>query len=194
MPSELNPFDNCFQPAFSARGSTVNKWGKDSTGLIEYRFNNQGFRSDIDYNWVPEFAFFGNSSVFGVGVDQNQTLTTYFPKSHNYGISGIYLNWHNVVNLENYVNSPFYNHQVKIVFFWIDRVTENIDEMIQYVNTLAPEILHISSGSKKENAINLMPHIDRDVSQTHPGPKTHRLWARTVDLLLKKNARKINHS
>jgi hypothetical protein len=40
-------------------------------------------------------------------------------------------------------------------------------------------------GNKYSNAINLMPGIDLDVSGTHPGIKSHFIWAKTIKLLLK---------
>lgn len=183
MSAELIPFDNCYQPAYQARGTTVNAWGKDSTGLIKYTFNNQGFRSDVDYNWVPEYAFFGNSSVFGVGVNNDQSLCSNFNRAQNYGISGRYLNQHSVTNLENFIKSSYYRPDVKIVFFWIGRPSEDIESMIEYVNTLHKGIINIMSGKKRKGGINLMPHIDQDISQTHPGPKTYQIWAKTIKLL-----------
>jgi hypothetical protein len=174
---------NCYSYAWERRGQTTCHWGKDSTGLIEYKINDQGFRSPWNYDTIPDYAFFGNSIVFGVGVDQAQTLVSHFENSHNYGLSGNYMNHHSVTNLQQFVASELYSDQTRVVFFWIDRL-EPIEDMIQQVNQLIPRVLHISSGQKKRDAINLMPHIDNDVSGTHPGPKTHRIWAKTIKLLL----------
>lgn len=175
---------NCFAPAWEHRGQIVRQWGKDSTGLIEYQINNQGFRSLVDYTTTPNYAFFGNSIVFGIGLPLPQILVSQFKSSQNYGLSGIcYMNHHSITNLEQFVNSPLYNPSTRIVFFWIDR-DEPIEELIQQVNQLVPKVLHISSGKKRSGAINLMPHIDDDVSGTHPGPATHQMWAKTIKLLL----------
>lgn len=174
---------NCYEPAWQCRGQTVQKWGKDSTGLIEYQFNQQGFRSCVDYDFSPDYAFFGNSIVFGVGVELSQTLVSQFGCSQNYGLSGTYMNHHSVTNLHNFICSKLYNNRTKIVFFWVDR-DEPIDSMIQQVNDLVSGVLHISSGKKRTGAINLMPHKDHDVSGTHPGPLTHKMWAKTIRLLL----------
>lgn len=54
--------------------------------------------------------------------------------------------------------------------------------MIQEVNSITPNVLHISSG-KRKGAINLMPQKNIDVSVTHPTPKTHIMWAKTINLL-----------
>jgi hypothetical protein len=193
MSIELTPFNNCYEPAFHARGTTVNTWGKDSTGLINYQFNMQGFRSNNDYNWIPKYAFFGNSAVFGVGVPADQTMISYFDQAHNYGLSGSYLNAHSITNLKRFIESAYYNISTKLIFVWIDRPNkENITDLINQVNEFAPGVLHISMGEKTINSINLMPSVDFDVSNTHPGPNTHRIWAQTIKLLLT-NARKINN-
>ena len=89
------------------------------------------------------------------------------------------MNWHSVENLKQFVKI----HNSRIVFFWVAR-DESIEDMIQEVNTMVPNVLHISSGQKQKGAINLMPATDSDVSGTHPGPKTHAMWARTIELLL----------
>jgi hypothetical protein len=173
---------NCFEPAWQHRGQKVTQWGKDQTGRIEYQFNNQGFRADQDYTTVPDYAFFGNSIVFGVGIPLHQTLVAQFPNSQNYGISGVYMNHHSVTNLKNFVSSELYRPNTHIIFFWIDRI-EPIEKMIEETNVWCHNILHISSGAKRKGAINLMPNRDQDVSGTHPGPSTHTMWAKTIKLL-----------
>ena len=178
--------ENCYSIARDHAGQTVRRWGKDQTGLIEYQFNSQGFRSPTDYSQAPDLAFFGNSIVFGIGVPLPETLVAQFERSQNYGLAGNYMNHHSVTNLQNFVNSKLYQPHTRIVFFWIDR-DEPIDDMIQQVNALAPRVLHISSGQRRPGAVNLMPHRDQDVSGTHPGPLTHRMWARTVKLLLERD-------
>ena len=175
--------ENCYQPALDHAGQTVNRWGKDQTGLIQYQFNSQGFRSATDYSQVPDLAFFGNSIVFGIGVPLDQTMVSQFKHSQNYGLAGGYMNHHSVTNLINFVHSQLYGPKTRIVFFWIDR-DEPIEQMISEVNSIAPNVLHISSGQKRRGAINLMPHRDHDVSGTHPGPQTHVMWAKTIQQLL----------
>jgi hypothetical protein len=169
---------------YQIRGQTVDKWGKDQTGAIKYKINNYGFRSSKEYDWVPDYAFFGSSSVFGIGVDEDKCLVSYFDNAQNYGIAGNYLNNDSVVNLTNFVNSPIYNN-TKIIFFWTERAQhEDIACLIDQVNQVVDHVIHISQGKKYPGAINLMPQIDFDVSNTHPGPKTHKLWAKTIKLLL----------
>mgnify|MGYP003658098618 CR=1 FL=1 len=181
----VTPFDNCYELAFNARNTIQPKWGKDQTGIIEYQFNSQGFRGSCSYSWVPTHAFFGNSAVFGVGVNYDKIFASQFTNAHNYGLSGNYMNWHSIENLKKYMASPFHTLSTKIVFVWIDRPeVENIPVLIDQVNTLRSNVLHITMGDKYPTAINLMPSIDYDVSGTHPGPKSHRMWAKTIKLLL----------
>jgi len=178
--------DNANEPLFKLRGQIFNKWGKDQTGLVSYRLNRQGFRSLQDYDWTPEYAFFGGSSIFGIGVDEDKTTVSYFPNSQNYGIAGDYLNRDSIINLTNFLNSPIYSNKVKIIFFWVDRIgQEDIPTLVQETDNLTSNILHISQGLKHPKLISLMMHIDRDVSNTHPGPKTHKLWSDTIKLLIK---------
>jgi hypothetical protein len=178
--------DNCFAPAFEARGTTVDKWGKDQTGLVQYRFNNSGFRSDFEYTAPPEYALFGASAVFGVGIPLEKTICALLPNCQNYGLGGNYYNHHSVANLKNFIHSPLYRRDTKIVFFWIDRPgVEDIESMITEVNSICPDVLHINLGAKVPGAITLFSHVDQDVSGTQPGPRTHAKWAKTIELLFK---------
>jgi len=128
---------------------------------------------------------FGNSSIFGVGVNEDQILSSQFNNSQNFGLAGEYLNKDSVTNLENFLSSPLYNRKVKIAFFWVEREgQEDIGKLITYVNSLDKNIINVSQTKKKySGAVHLMPSIDSDVSRTHPGPKTHKVWAKTLDLL-----------
>jgi hypothetical protein len=160
----------------------VRAWGKDHTGLIEYRFNAHGYRHSREYDWPADWAFFGNSIVFGVGVEESRILTSQFENSQNYGLSGQYMNHHSVTNLQRFLQSACYTNTTTVVFFWIDR-DEDIAGLYQQVCSLVPDCLHISSGQKRQGMITLMPQVDWDVSGTHPGPRTHQIWARTIRLL-----------
>jgi hypothetical protein len=184
--------DNCYEPAWVHRDQTVFRWGKDQTGLIEYRFNSQGYRSYKTYDSPATWAFFGNSIVFGIGVCESNILTSYFEGSQNFGLAGNYLNQHSVTNLANFLKSPCCKPDTRLVFFWIDRETEDIDFLINKVDQMTDRCLHISSGIRRTKTINLMPPRDQDVSGTHPGPATHRMWAKAVRLLYEH--KKNNHS
>jgi hypothetical protein len=53
--------------------STTHKIGQDMRGVVNYNFNQQGFRSNIDYqeNEKNAIAFFGNLYTSAVGIDWN---------------------------------------------------------------------------------------------------------------------------
>ena len=179
------PIDNCNAPLYNIRGQTVKTWGLDNTGLITYSINAQGFRNKNNYSDCPTYAFFGNSSIFGIGVNEDQILSSQFNNSQNFGLAGEYLNKDSVTNLENFLSSPLYNKEVKIAFFWVEREgQEDISKLITYVDSLDKNIINVSQTKKKyPGAVHLMPSIDSDVSRTHPGPKTHKVWPKTLDLL-----------
>jgi hypothetical protein len=178
---------NSNKDLYAVRGTSVVRWGKDQTGTVTYNINNQGFRSDRDYDWPPHYAFFGSSSIFGIGVNYTDLLVNQFDDAQNYGLAGKYLNKESLENLKNFVATPLYYNNTQIVFFWIDRPgQEYIDQLIPEANDLCDNILHISQGVKYTGAVNLMPHIDLDVSGTQPGVKTHKLWANTIKQCLKK--------
>lgn len=165
----------------------MHAWGKDHTGLVEYRFNAQGYRHARNYDWPADWAFFGNSIVFGVGVPESQIMVSQFANSQNYGLSGRYMNYHSVTNLANFLLSDCCADHTRIVFFWIDRDHEDVNHLIQKVTAMTPRCLHISSGQRRPGAVNLMPSSDWDVSGTHPGPRSHAMWARTVQMLYAKH-------
>jgi hypothetical protein len=174
---------------YDQRNCLIYKWGKDQTGKIEYHINSQGFRSRFDYNFVPQYAFFGSSSLFGIGVQELKILVSYFDKSHNYGLAGKYLNIDSVYNLESFIQSKIYDPNTVVVFFYINRDREGIefipDIYSKVIDLGHKNIIHISQGEKYPCILNLMPAIDFDISKTHPGPKTHALWAKTIKLIAK---------
>ena len=171
---------------YAVRGTTVTRWGKDQTGTISYTINQQGFRSRVEYDWAPRYAFFGSSTVFGIGINDQDLMVNQFEDVHNYGLAGDYLNVESLENLRAFATSTLCQN-TQIVFFWIDRPgQEQIDKLIPVANSITSNILHISQGKKYTGAINLMPHIDLDTSGTQPGIKTHKLWAKTIKLCLNK--------
>jgi len=183
---------NCLTSAWKCQGQTVNKWGKDRTGLITYQINNQGFRSADDYVDSPSYAFFGNSFIFGVGVPVTETLSSHFDLSQNYGLAGWYMNHHSVTNLTQFVNSDLFTSNTRIIFGWAKR-TESIEQMVQQVDQMVPNVIHIrfdktySGAITSDPAVDLGPKIDNDVSGTHPGPKTYQLWAKKIKSLIERS-------
>jgi hypothetical protein len=177
-------FNNHNKFLFDHRNKILATFGKDTTGEVIYQINGQGFRNYDDYIQVPDYAFFGGSSLFGIGVQEQLRLTSYFNNAYNYGLAGCYNNEDSVINLENFLRSDLYLEKTKIIFFWVERSNENIDDLLFAVNRLAPGILHISLGNKHSGMINLIPALDSDVSATHPGHKTHFKWAKIIKVLI----------
>ena len=175
--------DNQVAGMFCNRNQVTHVFGKDSTGQVEYKFNRQGFRANFDFDFVPEYAFFGCSLVFGVGVPVNQTFAAKFSNYHNYGLAGSYTNKDIMHTLDNFVSSDFYNHQTKIAVIWHKNNPENLEN---FYNSLPTErIIHFFCSNKLpfKNCYSAIKNIDLDVSGTHMGPKTHNIYFKTMHSL-----------
>lgn len=73
-------------------GQTIRRFGRDEDGLVDYRFNNLGWRCNHDlYNIDNSVCAIGNSITFGVGVSSEQRWT------------GL---------LEQHIDQPVYNFSV----------------------------------------------------------------------------------
>ena len=155
-------------------GKKLYAFGKDSTGLIAYQFNQQGFRSNQDFDFVPSYAFFGCSLVFGVGVDHSSLFSSFFPNSQNYGLAGNYTNHDIMFVLENFLKSNFYNNHTRISVVWHQRDADCLSEFYKKLQNF--EIIHFFCGQPL-NQPRCYPtpwQLDTDVSGTHPGIKTHK--------------------
>lgn len=155
-------------------GKTVDKFGKDSTGSIQYSFNNQGFRSLFDYCDTPDYAFFGCSLVFGIGVNEQQTFAGMFANSHNYGLAGSYTNQDVFKVIQNF-DQIYSNPAIKKVVFWTDRdqhlLLDYSPELVKkgFIQFFCGELLPY------QNCFQMIPQVDMDVSQTHMGSKSHAM-------------------
>ena len=165
------------------QGLTVDTFGKDTTGKVLYTFNKQGFRSQIDYVTSPGVAFFGCSLVFGVGVDQDKIATSYFKNSHNYGLAGEYDNQDVYQTVNTFINSSLYDN-TPVVVVWHSRDSENLDQYYHKLTGL--DIYHFFCGEKLQhpNCFRMIKNVDQDVSGTHMGPATHRIFYKSVCALL----------
>ena len=158
------------------QGSVSNQFGKDSTGKINYKFNQQGFRSDIDFDFVPDYAFFGCSLVFGIGVAADNVFSSYFDNSQNYGIAGVYNNDDVYIIIDKFLKSDLYAQHTRIAVVWTNRNDENLDS---YYHTLKNyDIKHFFCGEKLpyNNCYAMPRNLDNDVSSTHMGSKTHQFF------------------
>jgi hypothetical protein len=166
------------------RSQTVNKFGSDRTGQIAYCFNEQGFRSDVSFICPPAYAFFGCSSVFGIGVDINSTTAAYFKNCYNFGLAGNYTNLDIHQIIKQYLNSNLYLPTTPMVIVWTDRDQEylnNQNTLFDHKNVYQFFCGDVITGDKK---FKFVPKIDLDASNTHMGPGTHKLFAKVLWSLL----------
>jgi hypothetical protein len=155
---------------------TLNQFGKDNTGKITYTFNQQGFRSNKNFDFIPKYAFFGCSLVFGIGVPVEQVFSSFFDLSQNYGQAGNYDNDSIFDVINEYVNSAVYSADTKLAVVWTNRNIENLD---RYYHALAEyNIIHFfcSQPLPYANCYPMLPDIDSDVSGTHMGIKSHEAF------------------
>jgi hypothetical protein len=155
----------------------LNSFGKDQTNLVSYQFNQQGFRSNLNFDFIPAHAFFGCSLVFGIGVAQHEIFTSLFTNSQNYGLAGNYDN-HDVMSvLERFLSSELYSEQTKIAVVWHSRDHECLEEFYLKLNNYN-NIIHFYCGQQLSynNCYSYPADIDLDVSSTHPGPKSHYVF------------------
>ena len=161
----------------------LNSFGKDQTGLISYQFNNQGFRSNSDYDFVPAYAFFGCSMVFGIGVPNEETFAYKFNNSQNYGLAGEYDNHDVMTTIENFVSSSLYSPSVKMLVVWHIRDSAALDDFYKKLKHF--NIFHFYCGNPLpyERCFPIVKNLDHDVSNTHLGPKTHNFYHRVFNSL-----------
>jgi len=165
---------------YKHRGQTINQFGLDDTGLVEYRFNQQGFRSNRDFDFVPDWAFFGNSFVGGIGVPVEQIFASKFNNSQNYGVFGTYTN-HTIQNIIlRFLKSKLFSPQTKIAVFWTNRDSEVLETYYQELCHLDIKFFFCGSPLLRPRCYQVIPNLDSDVSGTHMGPKTHEFLYRAL--------------
>jgi len=165
-------------------GTTTDCFGKDQTGSVTYTFNRQGFRSSCEFDFVPRYAFFGCSLVFGIGVEQDNTTAAQFDCTHNYGLAGTDYDNRDIAQLiEQYLKSEFYSHETQIVVVWHHHNTDFLNEF--YHRCPEKNFLHFFCSDRLiyGNCYSAPKNLDFDVSGTHAGPQTHKFFARSVRAL-----------
>jgi len=169
----LNWVTNHVPRMIQHKGQTINQFGKDQTGTINYEFNQQGFRSPVDFDFIPDHAFFGNSLVFGIGVAYEYTFPGMFNLSHNYGLAGSYNNDDTFIIIENYLSSDAYSSKTKKAVVWTNRNDENIDSYSKQLSEQGFVQLFCGDLMPYKNCFRAVANVDSDVSGTHMGIKTH---------------------
>lgn len=161
-------------PMWNQHGKTVNTFGKDSTKIIDYNFNELGFRSSKNFDFVPDYAFFGCSIVLGIGVAEDKIFASKFENSQNYGICGVYDNKYIFQTIKNFLNSKLYSPQVKMAVIWTDRDPECLEDYYQQL--VSYNFVHVFCGDPLPHprCYPMIKNLDWDVSRTHIGEKTHQ--------------------
>ena len=159
----------------SKQGQTVDCFGKDRSGQVTYQFNQQGFRGISDFDFVLDYAFFGCSLAFGIGVAEEQTFAYLFDSSQNYALAGTYDNHDIMMTIEQFLASDVYSPATRIAVFWHSRDAKCLEEF--YLKLQDHNIIHLYCGTPLpyQNCYAVPPNLDYDVSGTHYGPQSHKL-------------------
>jgi hypothetical protein len=165
------------------QGTCIDRFGLDNTGIVQYQFNQQGFRASKDFNFAPDHAFFGCSLVFGIGVPENLTFPSLFENSQNYGLAGSYNNADIMIVLENFLQSDLYQDSVKIAVFWHSRQDEMLPEYYQQLKD--HDMIHFFCGPvlPYKRCYRFPSNQDFDASGTHPGIKSHKFICKALNSL-----------
>ena len=174
--SVINPVSGMY----NCRGQTVDQFGLDTTGLIQYQFNQQGFRSNQDFDFVPDWAFFGCSFVAGIGVPIEQTFASKFANSQNYGVCGTYYNYHIQNIVQSFLHSKLFSPETKIAVFYTDRDCELLETYYQQLRHLDIRFFFCGTPLLYSRCYRVISNLDLDVSGTHMGPKTHEFLYRAL--------------
>jgi hypothetical protein len=165
---------------YDCRGNTVDKFGLDTTGLIQYKFNQQGFRSNREFDFVPDWAFFGCSFVAGIGVSIDQTFAAKFARSQNYGVCGTYNNQHIHKIIQSFLNSKLFSPKTKMAVFWTDRDCELLDDYYRALSHLDMRFFFCGASLPHPQCYRVISNLVSDVSGTLMGPKTHEFLYRAL--------------
>ena len=154
----------------------VDHYGLDQTKLIKYHINSQGFRSLTEYDYVPDYEFFGCSLVFGIGVEIEDIFASKFSNAHNYGLAGTYTNLEIYQTILNFINSNVYSPSTKLCVVWKDQTDLTLCEQLEKYNI----VQFFCNCALKKSYYSMIKQVDSDVSNTHMGPNTHLLFSRLL--------------
>lgn len=79
-------FPRPYPSQYDLRGESFTCYGSDFRNCINYTFNNQGFRSDFDFNLTdqdPLLVCLGSSIVTGHGLDLSQSFSSIIAQNFN---------------------------------------------------------------------------------------------------------------
>jgi hypothetical protein len=159
---------------------TVDQFGLDCTGQVQYCFNQQGFRDTKNFDQAPDYALFGCSAVFGIGVDQRFVASCQLPNAYNFGLAGNYTNHDIYQTIMEFLKSQWYSPSTQMSVVWTDRDQECLPE---YVNSFSNVLLyHFFCGEliSGDRNFKFPPRLDLDSSRTHMGTQSHKLYAKIL--------------
>jgi hypothetical protein len=162
------------------QGRSIKKFGKDCTGLVTYHFNKQGFRGNKDFDFVPDYAFFGCSLVFGIGVTQENIFPSFFERSHNYGLAGNYDNHDIMQVMQNFLSSDLYHKDTHIAVVWHERDQDSLLDFYRNLSGYKIQHFYCGTGLSEPRCHSFPLQLDHDVSSSHPGPKTHKMFSKML--------------
>jgi hypothetical protein len=140
----------------------------------KYKFNSLGYRGH-EHHANPDISVFGSSFSFGVGIefDQcwHQNLGNY--RVNCYSPAGFLVTNNDII--DHYACS---NISSGIVILQLREFKYNIKDVIIPKNTLC----FVVDEYKRSDILSLpySSFVDKAEDQTHPGPKTHKLWAQII--------------
>jgi hypothetical protein len=168
----------------------LDRYGKDQTGNVSYQFNSLGFRSNVEFDYLPDTVFFGGSTTFGIGVAIEQTFPHIVAHKQNlklWNCSYAHVKYNNQMIFDTI---SLVHQQVKdipVVVQWVgDRYdpqcTTSFYQFVEETRKLYPHSIHfLIDGQEEKQKIasgyfELINPIWADVAvtDTHPGPKTHK--------------------
>ena len=168
----------------------LNRYGKDQTGKISYQFNSLGFRSDVEFDYLPDIVFFGGSSTFGVGVSIEQTfphVVAYEKNLKLWNCSYAFVKYNNQMIFDTVALVHQQVKDIPIVVQWVGdrydpKCTTPVYEFVNAVKKLYPHSIHfLIDGQEEKHKITpgyfelINPiWVDTSVTDTHPGLKTHK--------------------
>ena len=170
---------------FALSGKSLNKYGKDQTGKIVYRFDQYGFREGNDYKLQPTYVFFGASILAGIGVQKEHRFSNYIQPSWNFGLCGNYIEEESIQNYFSFVANYRYENNFKVIFCWKNLEIEKLKRLISKVPD-KENIFHcVPLKIEQKRTCLYLKNIDYDVSNTHWGPVTHEKFGKLLWQLLK---------
>jgi hypothetical protein len=179
---------------FSQANKTLYNYGYDNSGVIEYKFNNLGFRSHTEFDYLPNFILFGGSTNFGIGVEFDLCYWSIIAEQKQYkfwNCSYAGFKYTNKMIYDTILSTPGELNDVPMIVQWVGHNYDSTDilkpqDYAQLVKQKFPKVINllIDGDEEKTETITVNfelvnpPWLDTDRDGTHPGAKTHYSMAK----------------